>query len=181
MSSSLKRSLPRLPQEAYRGFASIFWTHSIEKRKTGWLTANFHSQFRELLCHLLSRYDCICSIYCLMPDHFHLLTTGVSAGADQLKFTRQLRKETNALIKPIKLQHQAHDHLLREEELERSAFQGVSFYIQKNPVRKGLCKEWEHYEFTGCMLPGYFGLDPRDENYWAVFWKIHNTLVTRNS
>ncbi|QXD22563.1 transposase [Opitutia bacterium ISCC 51] len=114
-------------KEAYRGFASIFWTHSIEERKTDWLTANFHSQFRELLWHLLSRYDCICPIYRLMPDHIHLLTTGVSARTDQLKFTRQLRKETNTLIKPIKLQHQAHDHLLRKEELEQSAFQGVAF------------------------------------------------------
>ena len=181
MSEPLKRSLPRLSVEAYQGFASVFWTHAIKDRKTGWLTVSFHSKFRELLCHLLSRYGGICPVYCLMPDHFHLLISGVSNEADQMLFTKQLRRELNQLIRPIKLQKQAHDHLLREQELEKSAFQGVAHYIQENPVRKELCEDWKSYEFTGCMLPGYFGLDPRQIDYWDVFWRIYNALANRSS
>jgi hypothetical protein len=67
---------------------------------------------------------------------------------------------------------------LREKELEKTAFQGIAYYIQQNPVRKNLSRNWKDYPFTKCMIPGYFDLNPRNEDYWNLFWRIHNKLVT---
>lgn len=172
-----KRSLPRLTKEAYLGHVSVFWTHTIHNRNTGWLTPSFHQSFRELLCHMLARYSAICPVYCLMPDHIHLLISGIDASSDQLRLTKLFRKEFNGLICPHKLQSQAHDHVLREEELERSAFQSVAHYILQNPIRKNLVENWKDYPFKGCVVPGYFDLDPRKHNFWGLFWRIHNKLV----
>ena len=181
MPDQRKRSLPRLSKEAYQGFASVFWTHCIADRETGWLNNLFHFRFRELLCHLLSRYGAICPIYTLMPDHIHLLVTGVSKACNQLQLSRLLRREINNLILPVSLQSQAHDHLLRKEETEKNGFQAVSYYILQNPVRKEICKDWSDYDYTGCVVPGYFDLDPRQEDYWELFWRIHNKLVSNSN
>src|SRR5205823_847936 len=39
--------LPRLAPEAYRGHAVVHWTLTLANRATGWLTDQFHQQFRE--------------------------------------------------------------------------------------------------------------------------------------
>ena len=177
MPSPQKRSLPRLSKEAYLGRVSVFWTHTVADRRSGWLNDSLHSRFRELLCHILARYSSVCPVYCLMPDHIHLLVTGIRVSSDQLLLTKLLRTEMNKLIYPFTLQSQAHDHVLREEELERSTFQSIAYYIQQNPVRKNLVENWIIYPFTGCLVPGYFDLDPRKEDYWELYWRIYNKLV----
>ena len=181
MPAPQKGSLPRLLKEAYQGNVTVFWTHSIQDRKTGWLNKTFHYQFRELLCHMLARYSAICPVYCLMPDHMHMLITGIKRSSNQLNLTKQLRRELNKLIQPYRLQSQAHDHVLREKENEKAAFQGIAYYIQQNPVRKNISKQWKDHPYTGCQVPGYYDLDPRKEDYWEVFWRIHNKLVTTTS
>ena len=173
-----KKSLPRLTKEAYLGQVSVFWTHAVEDRQSGWLNRTTHQMIREILLHVLARHASICPIYCLMPDYMHFLITGTDSSSDQLRLTRLLRKDINKLIGPQKLQAQAHDHVLRDEELESSAFQSVAHYIQQNPVRKQLVGDWKQYPFTGCMVPGYFDLDPRQENFWELYWRIHNKLVS---
>ena len=178
MPTPQKGSLPRLTKKAYQGNVSVFWTHSIQDRRTGWLSKSFLYQFRELFCHLLARHSAICPVYCLMPDHLHLLIMGLKSSSDQLKLTKQLRRELNKLLHPYLLQSQAHDHVLREEELGKAAFQGIAYYIQQNPVRKNLSQGWKDYPFTKCMIPGYFDLNPRNKDYWNLFWRIHNKLVT---
>jgi hypothetical protein len=64
-----KRSLPRLSPEFYKGFAFVFWTHTLEDHKTGWLSDASHRQFRELLLHASTRHHLFCPVYTLMPDH----------------------------------------------------------------------------------------------------------------
>jgi hypothetical protein len=75
----------------------------------------------------------------------------------------------------VSSRNQAHDHLLRKEETEKEGFQGIAYYIQQNPVRK---ENWKEYIYTDCVVPGYFNLNPRKENYWELFWRIHNKLVS---
>ncbi len=116
-----------------------------------------------------------------MPDHIHLLVSGLSDSSDQWQCNRLIRQETARLIAPLKLQPQSHDHVLKKEELARDAFQAIAYYIQQNPVRKNLCATWGDYPFTGCVVPGYFALDPRDEDYWELYWRIYGKLVERDS
>jgi putative transposase len=62
---------------------------------------------------------------------------------------------------PDYLQREAYDHVLREEELERTAFEEVFQYIARNPERADLVPEngFRDYPYTGCLVPGYSGVE----------------------
>jgi len=137
----------------------------------------FHSRFRELLVHTMSRHGIICPTYCVMPDHIHLLLMGLRDTSDQMKAVSFLRREAGVLLGPCRFQKQAFDHVLREKDRQRNAFQHVAYYILENPVRSGAVASAEEYPFSGAAVAGYPRLDPRSREYWPVFWSIYEKLV----
>jgi len=165
--------LPRLNPEFYRGDAAIHWTLTIFDRKTGWLDDLFHVKFRELLLHVATREEVVCPTYCLMPDHIHLMWIGLRHKTDQRNGMSFLRTHLKPLLAPYKLQPQAHDHVLREEERKRGAFAKICFYILANPVRAGLIKETETWPYCGAIIPGYPKLHSLEEDFWPLFWKLY--------
>jgi REP element-mobilizing transposase RayT len=164
--------LPRLSPEFYEGDAAVHWTLTLFDRATGWLTDSFHLKFRELMLHAAAREGLFCPIYCLMPDHIHLIWLGLRRDTDQRNGMSFLRTRLKSLLAPSKLQSQAHDHVLREEERTRDAFAKVCFYILANPVRAELIRETEIWPFNGAIIPGYPNLHPQEENFWPLFWKL---------
>ena len=110
--------LKRLPPEFYRGQACVHWSLTIEDRKTGWLVPIFYYKFRELLTHAMFRYGICCPIYCLMPDHIHLLWLGILDSADQRVAMKFLRGQLNPVLEKlhVRLQEQPYDHVLRDDE-----------------------------------------------------------------
>lgn len=166
--------LPRLDKSFYRGPAVIHWTLTTFDRATGWLDEPFHFQFRELLLHASIRQRLLCPIYCLMPDHIHLIWMGTGENSDQLTAMAFLRTHLEKDLQPAKFQPQAHDHVLRENERRQGAFASIVNYIAENPTRAGLAESARAWPYTGCMVPGYPALDPREEKFWDVFWKIHS-------
>jgi len=168
--------LPRLPREYYQADAAVHWTLTIFDRRQGWLTSELHHQFRELMFHAAAREGLVCPIYCLMPDHLHLVWMGLRLDSDQLNGMAFLRTYLKPALKPAKFQPQAQDNVLREEERKRNAFTKVCFYIRANPVRAELMKETEVWPYTGCVVPGYPKLNPASEDFWPTFWKIYAKL-----
>ena len=172
--------LRRLPPEYYRGRAYVHWSLSIEDRRTGWLIPAFYYKFRELLTHASYRYALCCPVFCCMPDHIHLLWVGVLDESDQLLAMRYFRKHLNLVLDKVqcKLQNQAYDHVLREEELERTAFEEVVEYIARNPERKGLVEPggFRAYPYTNCLVPGYPELTLWQPDYWERFWRVYAYL-----
>jgi putative transposase len=164
--------LPRLPRAYYQGDAVVHWTLTIFDRAEGWLTPSFHSQFRELMLHAAAREGLICPVYCLMPDHLHLLWMGLRLDTDQLNGMAFLRTYLEPALAPASFQPQAQEHVLREEQRKRNAFAKVCFYIAANPVRAGLMQEGEAWPYTGCVVPGYPKLNPVEEDFWPKFWRI---------
>ena len=77
------------------------------------------------------------------------------------------------MLGPHRFQHQAHDHVLREDERKRGAFARVCFYVLANPVRAKLVAEGEGWPFSGAMVPGYPALHPTQEDFWERFWKLY--------
>jgi len=146
---------------------------TIDGRKAGWLDAEFHSRFRELLLHAVVRHRLICPIYCAMPDHFHLMLMGLCETSDQRLAIRFLRREIDVFLSPLKLQRQAYDHVLRDEERVRGAFESTCFYIAGNPVREELVRTAEEWEFSGRMAAGYPRLELVTSESWELFWKIY--------
>jgi REP element-mobilizing transposase RayT len=87
--------LPRLDEAAYAGTAMVHWTLTLEDRATGWLDAAFHRRFRELTLHASARQPFVCPVYCLMPDHMHVVWCGTSSHSQQLLAMRFLRRSLN--------------------------------------------------------------------------------------
>ncbi len=175
---SSRGHLPRLAPEYYRGHATVHWTPTIDQRATGWLTPSFHTTWREVLLHTCARYDLLCPVYVLMPDHAHLMLMGLDeAGSDQRTAIAFLRKHTRAALTPHDWQKQAYDHVLRSEERRQRAFAKVCCYIMENPVRTGLCKAPVEWPFFGCVVPGYPEFDPLADDYWPRFWRCYRYLI----
>ena len=166
--------LPRLGPGAYRGRAIVHWTLTVDQRGPGWLDDAFHARFRWLLLHGCARYEMACPVYCLMPDHAHLLVVGWSQGADQRLFMPWLRRHTNRLLKARGQvwQKQAYDHVLRPQEADRDAFQSLAKYLTENPVRAGLVTTARAWKHTGSVVPGYPELALWAEDYWTRYWRI---------
>jgi putative transposase len=165
--------LPRLAPEFYQGNAIVHWTMPVSMRVTGWLNEPFHARFREIMLHAAVRQRLFCPIYCLMPDHIHFVWMGLCRQSDQRKGVKFLREHLAGALDRRRFQHQAHDHVLRDEERRRNAFAKVCFYILANPVRAGLSKENETWPFSGAIVPGYPALHPMEKDFWQLFWKLY--------
>ena len=172
--------LKRLPPEYYRGQAYVHWSMTMQDRKTGWLIPIFYYKFREIVTHAMFRYGLCCPIYCCMPDHIHLLWIGILEGSDQRNAAKFLRNQLNPVLEKLgaRFQQQPYDHVLREEERERTAFEDVAEYIARNPERAGLVQPdcFQLYQYTGCLVPGYRDLEPWQDDYWDLFWRIYSSL-----
>lgn len=168
-----KGNLPRLMRRHYQGHAVVMWTLTLKRRATGWLNECFHFKFRELMLHVAARERVWCPAYCLMPDHLHLVWMGIRRESDQLDAMRFLRRRLAPALEPHKFQHQAHDHVLREEERKRGAFAGACFYVLANPVRAGLVDKIEAWPFSGSIVPGYPDWSSQQAGFWEMFWKLY--------
>ena len=172
-----KGNLPRLSPEFYRGHAFVHWTLTIEGRATGWLDNIFHARWQLVLLHACARHRLAAPAYMLMPDHIHLLWAGLAEEADQCLAMEFLRKHLRCELGPASWQQRAYDHVLQENERERSAFVSTAHYMFENPVRAGLVACSGDYLFLGCCVAGYPDLDVRQKAYWELFWRIYNRLV----
>ena len=214
MKDENKQRLSRLEPENYQGLSWVHWIMTVQDRRTGWLDARFLYKFREVLAHAAFRYRFACPIYCLMPDHIHMLWCGLSEGSgtrqefrsatndrelpkvlatsatterrssatndiqssatDQRVAIKTFRNDLNDCLKRIgyEFQRQPYDHVLREDECEKSAIEDTAEYIARNPERKQLIPvdSFAKYPFTGCLLPGYPQIKLFAENGWDVIW-----------
>jgi REP element-mobilizing transposase RayT len=168
--------LPRLPRAYYQGDAVVHWTQTTFDRLQGWLTPEFHLRFRELMLHAAAREGLLCPMYCLMPDHLHLVWMGLRIDSDQLNGMAFLRTYLEPLLAPVQFQPQAQDCVLREEQRRRNAFAKVCFYIAENPVKAELVKRVADWPFTGCIVPGYPKLHPLADDFWPKFWRLYGKL-----
>ena len=172
--------LKRLPPEFYRGQACVHWSLTIEDRKTGWLVPIFYYKFRELLAHTMFRYGLCCPVFCLMPDHMHLLWLGILDSADQRVAMKFLRGQLNPVLDKlhVRLQVQPYDHVLRDDERQLTAFQNVVEYIARNPERQKLVPldGFRDYAYTGCLVPGYPDVKPFQPDFWDLFDRLYSKL-----
>lgn len=156
---------------------------TIDGRRTGWLNGVFYYRFRELLTHAAFRYGMACPVFCLMPDHIHLIWMGLFGNSDQLLAMKHLRKSVNESLARIGfgLQDQAYEHVLKEDERQELAFREVCDYIARNPERAGLVEQdgYRKYPYTGCLVPGYPQLRPFEPTFWSEFDRVIS-FIRRN-
>ncbi len=165
--------LRRLDRAFYQGDAIVHWSMTIQNRATGWLVRQFHLQFREWLTHALFLQKSACAVYTLMPDHIHMLILGLALQSDQLRLLAFLRRQVNSGLNRVygeyQLQKQPYDHVLKEKEKEKGAFQSVALYVAENPVRAGLVKHADDYPYTEALVLGYPEISFRQDDFWERF------------
>ena len=125
------------------------------------------------MLHTAAREGLFCPTYCLMPDNLHLVWMGLRLDSDQLNGMTFLRTHLEPTLAPQCFQHQAHDHVLKQEERRRNAFAGVCNYILENPLRAGIVKDPVEWSFNGALVPGYPALHPFQEDFWRLLWKLY--------
>lgn len=175
--------LHRLPPRYYQADAIVHWSITILERRQGWLSVTFLYRFRELMTHTVFRYGLACPIFCLMPDHFHMVWMGLCSGSDQLLAMKHFRKTVNDSLKRIgfQLQDQSYDHVFKEDERREEEFRNACEYIARNPERAGLVNvdEFAKYKFSGCVVPGYPELRVFDTDFWDRFDHVISFLRKR--
>jgi REP element-mobilizing transposase RayT len=168
--------LPRLAPEWYRGKAFVLWTHAIAGRRTGWLTPEFHTRFREVMLHCCARYRLACPGYVLMPDHWHLVWCGLAEASDQLLATRFLRQYVARDLKDAALEDRAHDHVLRDSERDADRVAEACRYVRENPVRAGLVAHASEWPYGGVIVAGYPSINVNAPEFWPWFWRMYAHL-----
>lgn len=152
--------LPKLSRDVYRGYQLIHWTLTFEERAA-------------------ARHPLMCPIYVIMPDHLHLLWSGLSPATDQRSAMMLLRRRLKMAVRPFRLQRQAHDPILRSPKDDDRAFEEALQYIWENPVRAGLVENAERWPYAGSIVPGYPLLHPRQENWRRDVDKIYTRLRSK--
>ena len=91
-------------------------------------------------------------VYCLMPDHLHLLISPPGDGVNVSEFVGRFKGKTTYLAWPFDVrgklwQGRFYDHVVRKkEDMKR-----IAEYILNNPVRQGIVKKWEDYKYCGLL------------------------------
>lgn len=166
--------LHRLSKASYLGRAWVHWSLTVDQRKQGWLNERSHGFWREILLHALHRYDLAVPVYCLMPDHAHILFVGTKKESDQLRALRFVRTQTRRRMfsHEYKWQRQAYDRVIRASDRTGSALRATCHYIAENPVRAGLVEVAREWPFCGSLLLGYPELDHLDPSFDRLFWRL---------
>lgn len=115
--------------------------------------------FLTLLERVVRRYGWLCQAYCLLTNHFHLLVE-----TPEPNLSRGMHRLNAAYAQSFNRTHGRFGHLFADRFYSVGvANEGhlleVSRYIALNPVRAGLCRrpedwEWSSYGATiGCRTP----------------------------
>ena len=170
--------LPRLPRPFYQADATVHWVITTRQRGPLPLSEGFNLQFRELLLHACHRHRLLCPVYCLMPDHVHLVWIGLHPESDQLNAMAFLRTHFAKLIIPTELEHQAYDRVYRESNQGMDSIRCWIQYAVQNPVMEQLTCSPDQWPWMGCMVPGIPRLHPLEDRFWGVFGKLHRERRT---
>src|SRR5262249_31793266 len=89
--------------------------------------------------------------YCFMPDHLHVLASGINDDSDLIRFAHAVKRRTGYEYRRLSAndlwQKGYFEHVLRDDEVTEI----VMRYILANPVRAGLCTAPKDYPFSGSL------------------------------
>jgi REP element-mobilizing transposase RayT len=141
----------RLQEITYKGEISVSFTLCIKDRVQLFNNVTTVNIFEKILKSEAERSLCIIPVYCFMPDHQHLIVSGVNSESDILKFIKAYKQKTGYWLKKnqfnVRWQKDFFDHIIRKEE----GLVSFARYILNNPVRKGLVENWQDYPFKGAI------------------------------
>jgi len=150
-----KRKSPRLKDFDYASPNMVFFLTSCAKYgRQVFTNPDFNFKCIDYIKGERIRLGHAVYIYCLMPEHLHLLTSPLESGIPVTLFMDGLiSKATRASwsygFSGKLMQRSFYDHVIRKEEDLRQ----IAWYILNNPVRRGLVERWEDYSYSGFIDP----------------------------
>jgi putative transposase len=149
IAAEFRRKPHRLAPEEYLGQRWYFVTMCCENRAAIFLAAHHAGWIIKSLQAESMLHQFLIDAYCVMPDHLQFLALGTASRSNLLKFVRNFKQKTaHAYVQETGARHWQKnycDHILRSNE-ESSR---VAAYIWLNPVRKGLCRDFQDYPYSG--------------------------------
>ncbi|HEV2523449.1 MAG TPA: transposase [Candidatus Acidoferrales bacterium] len=143
------RKSHRLATQEYLGEKWSFVTMCCEHRKPVFLNRNRAKWITEVLRAEALLHQFVVDAYCVMPDHLHFLAFGKAPTSNLLVLAKSFKQKTAYLyLQETRMrlwQKNYYDHILRATEKSND----VAAYIWMNPVRKGICEDFEDYPFSG--------------------------------
>ena len=141
----------RLPKEFYKGEVSVAFTLCLKGDVKEFIKPEIVSIFTNILASVVKKAGGIVPIYCFMPDHQHLIITGIRNDSDIWKAIVRYKQRTGFWMSTnnpgIKWQKDFYDHVIKTNK--DIAVQAR--YILDNPVRRGLAQSWQDYSFKGSI------------------------------
>jgi len=151
MKPSVIEKSHRLPREYYKGSSFVSLTICIQDKVKFFDNIDIVNVFIEFLRETTEKFKCKIPVYCFMPDHLHIIMTGIDEDVDLLKAAAYFKQKTGFWLgknkRGVSWQKDFYDHVLKKKE---SLSIHVK-YILDNPVRKGLVDNWMDHPFKGAI------------------------------
>ena len=143
-----ERKSTRLKDFDYSSLKAYFITICSLDKNTIFTNDAFNAKIIKLLLEEKKRLGFLIYVYCLMPDHLHLLLSPPGDGESISAFIGAFKSKATRLAWSYGIdgkiwQGRFHDHIVRKKE----GLTKVGEYILNNPVRKGLSDSWQNYSF----------------------------------
>jgi REP element-mobilizing transposase RayT len=131
-----------------------FFTIRVAPGRSPFAEPRFAQIAVDCLLEQRNKSRCQVDVFCVMPDHVHLVVTPIIDGASSLKFVERYKGWCSRELglagwKDQVWQKRCFDHLVRAED----DLPEIAQYILANPVRKGLCLVVEEYPWSGIPEP----------------------------
>jgi len=139
----------RFERSRYRGVITVAFTACIQNRRQVLASHAVVGALVPMVKETADQCGCQVMIYVFMPDHVHVLLTGIDENSDCLLAMEKFKHRSGMWFKrngvEARWQEGFYDHIVRFDE----GWQGHGQYILANPVRAGLVKDWWSWPFFG--------------------------------
>lgn len=166
-----RRKNIRLPRHAYIGRAWYFVTACTEGRREELKDHLLVRSNLALLADQASKDGFAVQAFCFMPDHLHLLLSGLREESDCLAFMKGFKQrsafEFARRARRRLWQRGFYDHIVRSTD----RWEAVAGYIWMNPVRRGLCQRAEEWPFSGSETLDWRKMVACPGETWIPLWK----------
>jgi REP element-mobilizing transposase RayT len=141
----------RLPKPFYKGKISVAFTLCLKDSDVALNKPEIVDIFTDMLSRAARKASCMVPVYCYMPNHQHIIVSGIESDSDVLKTIVSYKQKTGYWMskhKPeTRWQKDYYDHVIRKDENLSTQVK----YILDNPVRGGMVSSWRDYPYKGSI------------------------------
>jgi REP element-mobilizing transposase RayT len=148
---SIREQSHRLPRACYCGEVAVAYTARLVSGGEPIHRPQVAQALIDVLTASTIQHSCSVPIYCIMPDHFHVILQGADGSADTWRAMVAFKQRSGFWFSRHRAstlwQKDFYDHILRSEDEIRDALA----YVAANPLRAGLVRDPAEYLFTGSI------------------------------